>query len=481
MRAMKLLVRWSGVLAAVAVVTVGAALAGGCAVGAPPGFGDGDRWSVPLVGPLENGLLAVPVRVNGAGPFLFVIDPDAPQSSVDAALASSLELFMTRGGERADETDTLRTTTHAEVRQIEVGTLTVNQRVFTVHPAGTYWAGGRMARGLLGRDILADSLIVAIDRDRGALYLGTQGHLEPPPDAMRVSGRHWHGRFLVDAKLNRTRNVRMHVDLGAQATMLWENIMSEARLPRVRVNARLVDEIGTAREVTSGAMAAKLSLGPTEASGVMVLPFDDRRLRERDFHGAIGQNFLARYHVTLNRHEKELWLKPRSAGASELATERLRRWGPLFDKCKTPACVTIAKTGGPAPAPAPAPASVPAPAPAPVAAATQPPGADATDAPGSGPPGLTTPVSIQLSREQWTLDLSYEVMLEAIGADGQPLGAPFLRATFPTGAATVTMKAGTEPYAAAASFHVVDMSPFPKACDPAGAGLQCVWAVPLAH
>src|SRR3970040_896565 len=86
-----------------------------CTYGAPRGFSAGDSWSAPLVGPLEDRELVVPVRINGQGPYLFVIDGDAPVSSVDAAIQSELELYASRGEELADERDRKVQTTDAEV------------------------------------------------------------------------------------------------------------------------------------------------------------------------------------------------------------------------------------------------------------------------------------------------------------------------------------------------------------------------------
>ena len=47
--------------------------AAGCSVGTPPGFSGGDHWTLPLVGPLEDGILVTPVSVHGHGPYLFEI------------------------------------------------------------------------------------------------------------------------------------------------------------------------------------------------------------------------------------------------------------------------------------------------------------------------------------------------------------------------------------------------------------------------
>src|SRR3954469_21659860 len=92
------------------------ALAGACTVGAPPGFSSGDSWAFPLVGPLEDGALLVPVTVNGKGPFLFMIDPDAPLTSIDEGLAVGLDLYGGATARLADETDTMRPVKTAEVQ-----------------------------------------------------------------------------------------------------------------------------------------------------------------------------------------------------------------------------------------------------------------------------------------------------------------------------------------------------------------------------
>jgi hypothetical protein len=56
----------------------------GCSAVAPSGFSQGEHWTFPLVGPLENGLLVTPVSIHGHGPSLFAIDPDADVSAVDS-------------------------------------------------------------------------------------------------------------------------------------------------------------------------------------------------------------------------------------------------------------------------------------------------------------------------------------------------------------------------------------------------------------
>ena len=411
-----------------------ASLVGGCAIGAPPGFSSGDHWSFPLVGPLENSNLVVPVYVNDTGPYLFMLDPDSEYSSVDAGIQSALKLYSVQGPAIQDENDNLKETVLAETRELRIGDLTVSNKQVRVHHVGMFWFNGRQVRGLIGRDILSDSLILQLDRDRGMVHLGTQGHLAPPPDATtELAMKLRNSRYLVKLRVNDGNELAAHLDLGARWTMLWPTLLERAKLPTVRVSAAIVDEAGTRREITTGSIAAKVAVGGAEASGLLLLPFGDRRTRAVDLDGAVGNNFLAAYHVTVNWHQKKVWLRPRTADVNELVGERLRRWGPQFDTCKAPACLDIRHGDG----------------------------------------------SFALVREGPAAELAYEVLFEAVDDEGMPLGLPRLRATLPAGAPTISDPDVATAYAEAAGFRILDVSPFPRDCDVIqGGGRRCVWQVP---
>ena len=148
-----------------------------CVVGAPPGFGDGDVWTLPLVAPLEDDVLLTPVSINDKGPYLFLIAPDSNVSTHDSALVSELDLYSAYGPEETTEADNRVPTFYAEVPKMEAGNLVVRSHKWRVHKVGTYWVGGRRVRGVLGRDIIADSLIFAVDRDAGIAQLAQQGKI----------------------------------------------------------------------------------------------------------------------------------------------------------------------------------------------------------------------------------------------------------------------------------------------------------------
>ena len=461
--------------------------AGGCAVGAPPGFSDGDLWTFPLVAPLEDDLLLVPVYVNDrAEPLLFMIDPDSRMSAIDNALQSELKPHTVYGPEEVTEADEKVRTFVAEIMKIKVGDLEVKNLKVRVVNAGTFFSGGRVVRGILGRDVIADSLVFAADRDRGVAFLATQGSLSPPPGAFEVGFRHYFNRQITRLKINEKHSFDVHLDIGARTSMLLANRRARAGLPRLPVRALLVDEYGFKREESSGGLAAKVALGDARVDGVLFLPFGDKRIDDEEVQGALGNNFFSRFHMTMNWDKKKLWLKPRSNDVIGTARERVRRWGNLFDKCKNPACVSVQLVRVEAPAPA-APATPPA---APATPPAAPPAATPAPAPEPGvtpappvtpeptPPGGTAPAlplkELRILREDLA-SVEYEVMFEAVDADGRPLGLPRLLAHLPGGIPAVTERTLAPEYAAAAAFVVIDVSPFPRPCENGPEGRRCVW------
>ena len=438
-----------------------------CTYGAPLGFSSGDSWSAPLVGPLEDRELVVPVRINGQGPYLFVIDSDAPVSSVDAAIQSELELYASRGEELADERDRKVQTTDAEVKKLQVGDqLTVSNLKVKVHNVGTYSVSGRLMRGVLGRDVIADSLILGVDRDRGLITLATQGHLAAPAGAARLGWRDQRfalgpRRRLTSATVN-GKQVTMHIDLGAELSQLWARKMQQLELPRVGVRATTVDELATSRQVSFGAMAATVSAGGVDTHGLLMLPYEDKRTRDIDLDGSLGLNFFVRHNLVVNLHTKAVYMSPREADPGELTSERLGRWGAAFARCQRPACVTVKIEGTPVETP---------PAAAPPAAAEPDPLADPLAAPQATPPSAAPgapaqggPYTLFVRREPAAPTQPYDVLIEAVDAAGKPAGLPRLLVTLPRDQAEVVGLDFDPAYAAAAGFRVLDASPFPRDC-----------------
>ena len=164
----------------------GVLVAAGCTVGAPPGFSAGEQWTFPLVGPLENGLLITPATVKGHGPYLFAIDPDANISAVDKQVVDEAGLRTSGGPKIIDETAIGQTRLYAELVDLEVATLAVARRGVLLFDVGLYDTEGRHLSGILGRDVIADSLVFGFDRDQGVATLSTTRAFTPPPGAIAI-------------------------------------------------------------------------------------------------------------------------------------------------------------------------------------------------------------------------------------------------------------------------------------------------------
>jgi hypothetical protein len=447
------------------------AAAGACTVGAPPGFSSGDSWAIPLVGPLEDGALLVPVKVDGKGPFLFLVDPDAPMTSIDEGLAKSLDLYGRMGPRLTGENGTSVPTRAAEVHSLTLGTLTVSRRTVLVHDGGILHAAGRDLFGVLGRDIIAESLVFTFDRDSGMAYLATREVFEAPEGAVRIKYEDVEPRNglmrtdattrrMVTADVNGTKQ-SLHLDFGAFQSQLRADRWKAAHLTPLPYRTVLVDETFTARKVDKAGIANQIAVGPTSAMGVLMVPYDDQRTDPEDVDGSLGLNFFAHHVVWADWSGRSIYVKPRDPDDDKLA-QRLARWdSPVLAACKKPGCVTASLT----------------------AAATT---SDATTPTTQTPPTPTStdadadveaaPVEIEVVREASAAELIYEATLEAVGEDNRSLGLPRLVVTLPRGATTVRQK--VSPVFAGAHFRVADVSPFVRACKQPGG---CIFELAVAR
>ncbi|HMG21097.1 MAG TPA: pepsin/retropepsin-like aspartic protease family protein [Kofleriaceae bacterium] len=358
-----------------------AVLSAGCTPGAPSGFSKGDRWTFPLVGPLEDGLLLTPVTVKGKGPYLFAIDPDANITAIDKQVVDEAGLRQSGGPVRVDEAASEQMRGYAELTDLQIGGLTIDRRQVMMVPSDFYNAEGRRVNGVIGRDVLANALVFGVDRDQGIATLTAVKTFAPPPDAIAVvyeslavdvasmpaatgqGGRmessnvddasragvvtRGGGPALDVAPLSRRVaaaeiggvKLTMHLDLGSPVSQLREALWSKAKLTPSQVRIRLVDEVATVREVTEGAIASEVALGAAKASHVTLVPYVDKRFAIGKIDGSLGLDFFQPYAVYANWDARTFYLKPRGDAAATLAA-RTGRWGAALPACPHPGCVT---------------------------------------------------------------------------------------------------------------------------------------------
>jgi Aspartyl protease len=324
-----------------------------CTSGAPPGFsgGKGDQWTFPLVGPLEDDVLLTPVSIAGHGPYLFAIDPDANVSIIDEELVRKLDLRIGKGPARLDETDTQQVRFYAEILQLELGTLIVTEQTMMVTGAHAFDMNGRRISGVIGRDILADTLVVGFDRDHGLGYLSTVKAFTAPPGATKLAWEQLPSRIenaevvpmprrIVTATIG-DATFHMHLDLGAQHSELRESLWAKAKLEAQAIKGATIDEVGTAHKTEALALAPSVSIGELAAQNVTFLPYTDKRWPEHEIDGVLALDFLRGYSTWIDWDAKTYYLAVRAPVA---AKDRIARWEdevPAFAKCASAGCVKV--------------------------------------------------------------------------------------------------------------------------------------------
>jgi hypothetical protein len=481
-----------------ALALVALVAATSCTVGAPPGFSSGDSWTVPLVGPLEDGLLLVPALVNGKGPYVFAIDPDAHVSIVDQDVVKETGVRIGEGPHLLDETDTQQPRYFAEIMDWQLGTLNIKgPKSAQIVPPGTFDAAGRRIHGVLGRDIIADSLVFTFDRDAGVVVLQTTKTAKARPNATAIKYSILRSRIdnaevlpisrrLVTAKLNGVP-FTMHVDFGAAPSQLRPRSWPKAKLAESDLQIVLVDETGMSRDVKKQGIASSVELGGATVNDVSFVPYADRRWLEQDLEGTLGLHFFRRFSVTANWDSQTIYLSPRHDPTTNIVA-RLGRWqSRTLTSCEHTGCVKVTlidplANKPPAPpqtqpdptAPVPVPAASPSTTPetpSSTPSAPQPP----TPAPSSAPrpaqhPGLVA----SIARDASSIDLPLEVLIAVTPAEGKP-PLKWMVVNLPSG----TERAMTHLSAdyIGATLTVIDASPFPRTC-PANGGCVDMLAPP---
>jgi hypothetical protein len=406
-----------------------AALAGvllaGCSVGAPPGFSKGDRWVVPLVGPLEDSTLVVPGFVGGTagvkGPFLFAIDPDANISSVDEDVIKAAGLRTGVGDHMLDETDTEQPTIYAEVLQWQLGTLSTSGS----HPAVAVKSGsldreGRRINGVIGRDLIADSLAFSFDRDLGVITLETEKVFTPPPGATAVH---------YETVVSKVQNVDVVPSprRAVTATIKDKSLAMHVQLGRVSSELKLRSwpAVGMPPEKP----VADVRVAGLEAQQVPFVAYRDSRWEDHDVEGALGLSFFKHYAVAASWDRSTFYVRPR---AEQPVATRIGRWqSKTLSSCEHAGCATVSMI--------------------------DPLAGKIVDGPH---PGLV----VSVARDASSLQTPLEVV---IAVTGKP-GLPWLVASLPAGVDRAMTHVPADYIGATAA--VVDASPFPRVCPAEGTG-----------
>lgn len=308
-----------------------------------------DRYEFALVGPLEDGLLLTGVTVNTAGPYVFLIDPDANTSVVDAQVVKDGKIRATEGPARLDESNTPQPRIYADLVNVEIGSLVIERHSAIVVKSGTYDSGGRRIYGVIGRDMFPEGAVLGFKRDRGVVvvipteqYKPAAGAIAIPYEtlAMKVPGEGLPvPRRVVKATVNGAGPFTMHLDLGTVPSQLREAAWESAKLVMKELEGALVDEIGTIRKLDKISEPTHAELGAIASDKVVFVPYGEKRWADHEIDGTLGLGFFAPYDMWLNADKKTLYLEKRVEATYQM---RMGRWdfGPIA-KCEHAGCVTV--------------------------------------------------------------------------------------------------------------------------------------------
>ncbi len=371
--------------------------------------------------PLVSEQVVVPAYVHGKGPYLFVLAPDARVTTIDRGLAQELKLFSPANSWTAfiDTSDREVRLRQYEILEMQLGQL--HLRNFKVYgaKAGSLEVAGRKVHGVIGGNILTRTVVVDIDRDRGRVVLGLDPN--PPRGAVRLGGLRRRSRKIVVPARVEGQRVELAVDLSVPHTGMRFDAFELLPGRSYAQSLRWTDEFGT-RVSSTESKRLRCSLGAALGFSIAFATHPDERLFYHNYHGVLGQDFLARHRVVFNADGRELWLSPRATNLGAHVGERLDRWGRTFESCRANHC---------------------------------------------GELDYAAPSRVLIVRPAPELDNKYDVFLEAQDRHGQGIAGALLRVTVDPSVREHRLSPSelSPVFAGAHGFRIVDLSPVESGCE----------------
>ncbi len=257
--------------------------------------------TIPLIDPLEDAELLVPVMVNEDGPFVFAVDPEEPHTIISVVVIA--QVVDAVGQDSANVSLTLgeRTT---DVEHVQFAGASLDR-------------GGRRVDGVLGRDALGEGNVFGFDRDLGIAWLEPASSYRPLPDSVAIAVAPNSDRVTrVDASLDGAHR-SLVLGLGAVHSELHKVLWAS---PTVSL-ASVVDNLGTRATTTEADAVVVVEAGDVSRNH---LDFVDPQFARSSGDGVLGLDFFAPYTVELSR--SAIYVRPR---IEVTPYKRISRWGEL--------------------------------------------------------------------------------------------------------------------------------------------------------
>jgi hypothetical protein len=254
-----------------------------------------------------------PVRVNGAGPFDFLVDTGSIFDLVDTERATELRIVSEGAFDAAGAGEATMTTSTAAGVRLGIGSLDLPPQDVEVAPvnAAVGRLEGRRLDGLLGYGFFS-RFPVELDYVAGVLTAGAHGRGTAVP--LRLVRRHPFLRLAFELGGRRFEH-EFVVDTGFRS-----GVVLASRFVR---EERLLDFAGETIEATTGAgiggptiehvgRVGRLELGPFVLEDALVNLSQARAgtLADPGFGGIVGCEILRRFTATFDYPESRLLLEP---------------------------------------------------------------------------------------------------------------------------------------------------------------------------
>ncbi|MES1199807.1 MAG: aspartyl protease family protein [Pseudomonadota bacterium] len=217
----------------------------------------------------EAGCLVVPVRVNGHGPYPFILDTGSNRTVVTPELVSALGLVVSNGAQNVTGVGGEANAGLVRLARVDVGAFSHDGVTAIVLPSDGVRGAFGAARGAIGMDGLSDKRLL-IDFENGGFEVGPGG-AAASEDFDVVKGALRFGRLLEIPIDIGGFEARAIIDTGTQATIANPALMAQGIATATQRRFVVVGARGES-PATQAALLRDVKLGPLKIASLLAQP-----------------------------------------------------------------------------------------------------------------------------------------------------------------------------------------------------------------
>ena len=247
--------------------------------------------------------MIVPVSINHAGPFSFLLDTGSQMTMVDPALVAALHLETTGKAEVAS-VGMQSAASFAQASLVEAGSHSVANQKVLVYDLANLQSTGLNIQGVLGEDFL-EQFDMLIDNGHSLLCLDNSAAMRTevkgtriPLQAQAADGSQLASSLIVVARLSDgMRPVRLKLDSGSNVNFLYNT--SEYMALGLLRGASLHGGSGAAQKSFTALPLQDVRIGSSELSKVpfITLAGAQKNSHTSDFDGLLTMGLFKRVFI----------------------------------------------------------------------------------------------------------------------------------------------------------------------------------------